>query len=123
MSALDAVLDELAERVAAKVLARLSAPTTHYTTRPAGPHPPGKSRSWALTNLKNIAGAKKVGRDWVISVDAYEAWLSERDERKSRGDSRQSGVRLASNDTDNVAALVESSLSGSGLRRVRGSSR
>ena len=127
MSALASVLDELAELVAAKVLARMAAPSSHYTTRPAGPHPPGKSRAWALRTLKTIPGARKVGRDWIVSVDAYEAWLTDEDTArcagKSKGDARQRVGRLASNDTLDVATLVESSLAGSGLRRVRSSAR
>jgi hypothetical protein len=123
MSVLDDVLEELAELVAAKVLAKMSAPSSHYTTRAAGPHVPGKSRAWALRNLKTIPGAKKCGRDWVVSVDAYEAWLSERDAARIAGKSLGDAHHIASNDVLDVASLVEGSIAASGYRRVRSSAR
>ena len=57
------------------------------------------------------------GRDWLVSVSDFDAWLSERDTArvtgKSRGDLRQS----AANDVD---ALAEQALAASGFRRARG---
>ena len=93
MSPLDAVLEELAELVAAKVLARMAAPSSHYTTRAGGVHVPGKSRAWALRTLKTIPGARKVGRDWVVSVEAYEAWLTDQDTKRAAGKSKGDGVK------------------------------
>jgi hypothetical protein len=116
VSALDAVLEELAELVAAKVLARMAAPTSHYTTRAAGPHPPGKSRAWALRTLKTIPGARKVGRDWVVAVDAYEAWLTDRDAARVAGKSHVDSRHSPANDVD---ALAEQALLASGFRAVR----
>lgn len=110
MSPLDAVLDDLAERVAAKVLAKLSAPSTHYGTGRAAVLPPGKSRAWALRNLKLVPGAKKVGRDWIVSVADFEAWLTERDTRRN-----VTPLRPANDAPD----LLEESLRASGLRRIR----
>ena len=112
-----AVLDELAELVAAKVLAKLSAPTSHYSTASrSGTLPPGKSRAWALRTLKLVPGARKVGRDWVVSVADFEAWAAEKDsERLAR-----SGIHRIVRDTpSDVAALVEQGLRESGFRNVR----
>lgn len=113
MAAFDAILDDLAERVAERVLARLGATTTHYGTGRAATLPPGKSRAWALRNLKTISGAKKIGRDWVIEVAAYEAWANERDS------ARFSTAPQPANDVPDVEALAEQALSGAGYRRTR----
>ncbi len=115
MSPLDALVEELAERVAAKVLAKLSAAPSHYSAKNP---PPGKSRAWALRTIKTIPGAKKIGRDWTVSVDAFDAWLSERD--MTRVSRRDDDVRQShSVATEDVQALAELALSESGLRRVR----
>ena len=84
MSALDAVLEELAELVAAKVLARMAAPSSHYGAGRAATHPPGKSRAWALRMLKTIPGARQVGRDWIVAVSDFEAWLTDQDTNAQR---------------------------------------
>lgn len=109
-AALAAVLDELAELVAAKVLAKLAAPSSHYGTGRAATLPPGKSKAWALRTLKTIPGARKVGRDWLIAVGDYEAWLTERD--AARCTPRPKKV------TSTVEALAEQALLECGMRRV-----
>jgi hypothetical protein len=83
---LEPLIEEIAERVAKRVLAALaSAPTNAvaFTTSKAGPNPPGKSRAWALRNVKTMPGARKVGRDWVISVVDYERWARAQDAARS----------------------------------------
>lgn len=106
---LDGLLDVLAELVADKVAAKVvAARAVVYTTATSGPHIPGKSRAWSLRNVKHMKGARKVGRDWLIDADAYEAWLSERDEAQL--------VAPAANDVDR---LVESGLKASGFRRTK----
>lgn len=100
--------EEVAERVAAKVVERM---TTHavYTTASRGPGIPGKSRAWCLRNIRTMPGARKVGRDWVITAEAYEAWLSERDDARF-------APAPAANDVDR---LVKDSLRAAGFRRAR----
>jgi hypothetical protein len=113
LSALDDVLEELAELVATKVLARMSAPTDHYTTRKAGAHVPGKSLAWCLRTLKTIPGARKVGRDWIVSVADFDAWLSQQDSAKCAA---PKGSRSHAND---VEALAAEALQAGGFRRTR----
>lgn len=94
----DAVLDELAERVAAKVLAKLSAAPSFYGTGKGATLPPGKTRAWALRTLKTIPGARKVGRDWVVSVADFDAWASDRDSECQRKASRRKMPRKSNDD-------------------------
>lgn len=103
---LEDILEPLAELLAAKVAAKLAAPPSVYTTNAKGPGIPGKSRSWALRNIRTMPGSRKVGRDWQIGADAYEAWLAAKDE---------SGV-LPTSDVD---ALVSQGLAEAGYRRAR----
>ncbi len=107
---MDRLLDELADRIAERVLEKLGGPSgvTAYTSASRGPNIPGKSRAWALRNIKLMPGAKKVGRDWVITADAYEAWLSERDE-----------ARFSPPPANDVDRLIEKGLAAAGLRRAR----
>lgn len=62
-----------------RALASTPTATTAFTTAKAGPNVPGKSRAWALRNVKGMPGARKVGRDWVISVVDYERWVVAQD--------------------------------------------
>lgn len=121
----DALLDDLAERVAAKVLERLAAPTSHYGTRVGATLPPGKSRAWALRTLKTIPGARKVGRDWVVSAADFDAWAAEKDSEAQRNASRRnmprkSLVDLRHSPSNDIDALAEQALQASGFRRARG---
>ncbi len=57
-----------------------ASPSTHYTTNKQRPFvPPGKSRDWLLDNIKSMReyGAKKEGRDWVITIVGYDRWAAE----------------------------------------------
>lgn len=84
---LEPLLNAFAEIVAKKVLVALqSAPTatTAYTTAKGGPNPPGKTRAWAVRMVKTMPGAKKVGRDWVISIVDYERWVQAMDSSRTR---------------------------------------
>lgn len=79
---LEPLIDAIAERVAKKVLVALTnAPTatTAFTSAKGGPNPPGKSRAWAARTIKTMPGARKVGRDWVVSVVDYERWVTAQD--------------------------------------------
>lgn len=121
---LDAVLDDLAERVAAKVLERLTAPASHYSTRKGAVLPPGKSRAWALRTLKTIPGARKVGRDWVVSTADFDAWATEKDGESQRNAARRnmprkSLVDLRHNVSNDVDTLIAEGLRSAGLRAVR----
>jgi hypothetical protein len=115
------VLDELAELVAARVLAKLSAPTTHYSSASkSGALPPGKSRAWALRNLQLVPGARKVGRDWVVAVADFDAWAAEKDSerlaRKQTTKDRASGIRHTGD--IEIERLANESLARAGMRRV-----
>lgn len=121
---LDELLDELAERLAAKVLDRLAAPAEHYGTGRAATLPPGKSRAWALRMLKTIPGARKVGRDWVVSIEDFDAWASEQDTRRcavktsgTLGPPRGRPTMASSSLT--LTERADRSLAASGFRRTR----
>lgn len=119
-----AFVDAFAELVAEKVLARMQAPTTHYSTRKGATLPPGKSRAWALANLKTISGARKVGRDWVIAAEDYEAWVVKQDTARAARAAAggKPGLRrgMPANDAPaDIEELVEKSLAANGLRRAR----
>lgn len=109
-SALDALLDELATRVADKLAVRLASPSTHYGTGKAATLPPGKSRQWALRTLKTIPGAYQIGRDWVVRIEDFEAWLTAKDTAKFRRGTKPKGV--------DVDALADLALAKAGFRRV-----
>ncbi len=122
ISVLDTLVAAIAERVAAIVLEKLGSATTHYGTSKSAALPPGKTRAWAMRNLRAIPGAKKIGRDWTISVEDFDAWLSERDAarhvRKSLGEGH--ARPHASNDVDDdFAAMIEADVRAAGYRRTR----
>jgi hypothetical protein len=58
--------------------------STHYTSNKRGPLPPGKSQDWARRNIKTIPGAQNPGKDWVVSVANYDAWLAAKDSARVR---------------------------------------
>jgi len=115
------LLDELAERVVAKILARLAAPAGHYGTGRAATLPPGKSRAWALRTLKTISGARKVGRDWIVSVDDFDAWASEQDTKRCAAKSSAPPRRPAgvASSPLTLTERADRSLAASGFRRTR----
>lgn len=102
-----AFIEWFAELVAAKVLAKLTAPSDHYSAKNP---PPGKSRAWALRMLKTIPGARKVGRDWVVSVADFDAWLSDR---------TSAPKVVKAKPSNDVEALAEEAFAAAGLRRIR----
>ncbi len=104
---LDALLDELADRVAARVLEKLSAAPGHYSAKNP---PPGKSKAWALRMIKTIPGARKVGRDWIVSVADFDAWLVDRASTPTRTKARPS---------NDVEALAAEAFRAAGLRAIR----
>ena len=128
---LDTLLDEIADRVATRMLSRLergalpsSAPPVVYTTHKDGPHLPGKTRRWMLEHVKNIPGARKVGRDWLIDASAYRAWLTAEDSRQcAKASERGVEARVASvteeDDDEEIRRRVERSLSAGRHRRSK----
>jgi len=77
---IDALVEEIAERIAECVVARIgNTIKTVYTTAQRGPWAPGKSRSWMLRNIKTMPGARRAGRDWVIDSADYDRWCTARD--------------------------------------------
>lgn len=116
MSALDALVKALAKEIAALVVAELSASSiTHYGTGKTATLPPGKSRAWALRTLKTIRGARRVGRDWIVSIEDFNAWLTEKDAARVVPNVKKLRPRPA-NDED---VSIEDSLAAAGLRRIR----
>ena len=118
---LRAIVRELAKETAALVVDELRSPASHYGTGKGATLPPGKTRAWALRNLKSIPGARKVGRDWIVSVADFDAWMVDKAStfaagaaRKNRPAKRSSGA--PSNDVD---ALAEEAFAAAGLRRIR----
>lgn len=95
---LDAILDELADRVAARILEKLSAAPSFYGTGKGATLPPGKTRAWALRNIRTIPGARKVGRDWIVSISDFDAWATERDSERQRNASRRNMPRKSHDD-------------------------
>ncbi len=103
---LRALVRELAKETAALVVAELSAAPGHYSAKNP---PPGKSRAWALRTLKTVPGARKVGRDWVVSVDDFDAWLTD----------RASTPTPKAKPSNDVEALAEEAFRAAGLRAIR----
>jgi hypothetical protein len=108
----EVLAEKIAERVVERVLVRLGRlpaepeRPTAYTTHKSGPHLPGKTRRWMLDHARNIPGAKKVGRDWVISVEDYEAWCKAEDTRRCAG-KRDRAVRAPAPPTKVRSSVVD----------------
>ena len=51
---------------------------TNYTSSKHGPRPPGKTARWCRENFRHVPGARKEGRDWVVSASAYEKHFAAR---------------------------------------------
>ena len=83
ISLLNPLIDAIAERVVKK-LGGPPAQRLTYTTRKCGPHFPGKSRQWMIRHIKTMPGARKVGRDWVITSEDYEGWAAAMDDSRKR---------------------------------------
>jgi hypothetical protein len=59
-------------------LARCSAPTRarlYSSNKKNGEQPPGRSPRWCRVHFSRMGGAK-VGRDWVIPIDAFHAYAA-----------------------------------------------
>ncbi len=105
-----AFLDRLVEAIADRVASRLgTSAKTVYSTSTRGPNIPGKSRSWALRHMKTMPGARKVGRDWTISADDYDAWARAQDTARCRKPAPPTGT-----DED----LADAYLTAAGLRKA-----
>lgn len=86
---LDALLNEIADRVSERLLRKIGTSTvTVYTTAKDGPHVPGKSRAWMLRHVKTMPGARRVGRDWIISADDFQRWATAMDAARARAPKR-----------------------------------
>jgi hypothetical protein len=84
-----------------------------YSSRKGAPHLPGKSRRWMLDHAREIPGASKVGRDWVIPHAAYERWRAEQDAARCRA---TASIRTPDADARTIA---ERTLANAGLRPTR----
>lgn len=113
MSTIDAFLDQLADRVADRIVAKMGGATkVVYTTSKRGPHAPGKSRAWMLRMVRTMPGARKVGRDWCIDASDFERWATARDAASFRAPAKR-----VPTDVDELAALY---LAEAGFRSTKG---
>ncbi len=111
-SQLDTFIEDIADRVAERVAAKLGhIAVAVYTTARRGPHVPGKSRDWMRRNVRAMPGSRKVGRDWIISSDDYQKWAAAHDV----GTRRVAKVTPSSS----VEALAEAALATAGYRPTR----
>lgn len=107
-------LAALADMVAERVLAKLSMTTSAtYTTNKRGPNIPGKSRMWALRNVKTMPGARKVGVDWMIAAADFDAWATAQDATST---ARRRGAPKAPVDLEEFA---DACLDAAGYRPTR----
>ncbi|MFO0675280.1 MAG: hypothetical protein U0169_02020 [Polyangiaceae bacterium] len=83
---------------------------THYTSASAGPNPPTKSVKWSARMIPTMPGALKVGRAWVISVENYERWVTERQRPRKTTSPTVSST---------IAEDVEAALREGGIRFTR----
>ncbi len=109
---LSRLLDLLADAIAERIVARVGTATkTVYTTSKRGPHCPGKSRDWMLRHIKNMAGARKVGRDWEIDATDFAQWARARDTDRCR--------RPAPPIAGDIETLADAYLEAAGYRVTR----
>lgn len=80
-----------------------------YTSSNTGPWPPGKSKRWALRNIRTIPGAHKVGRDWIVPVAAFRAWCEAKDVAQ---------VKSATVSRVDAKAIAAAALAGAGYRKA-----
>jgi hypothetical protein len=85
-----------------------------YSSRKGGAHLPGKSRRWMLDHAREIPGASKIGRDWIVPYAAYERWRTEQDAARCRA---TASIRTPDADARTIA---ERTLANAGLRPTRG---
>jgi hypothetical protein len=124
--ALQSILDEIEEAVAERLASKLGPPQAGlpvvYTTNKRGPHPPGKTRRWLSDRIKSMPGARKVGRDWEISLANYEAWATAADRARVRSSDpprRPPLAKVESVDDAELMRRVQQSLQASGYRRSK----
>lgn len=80
-----------------------------YTSSSKGPWPPGKSKRWALRNIRTIPGAHKVGRDWLVSHADFRTWCERRDVAQ---------VKAAAVPTATAKNIAAAALAASGYRKA-----
>jgi len=86
----------------------------YYSSRKGAAHLPGKSRRWMLEKARQIPGASKVGRDWIVPRAAYAQWLTEQDVALCRG--KVAPTPAVGLDAHTIA---EQTLANAGLRPTR----
>jgi hypothetical protein len=84
-----------------------------YSSRKGAAHLPGKSRRWMLDHAREIPGARKVGRDWIVPCTAYNRWLAEEDAARCRATTPIHTV------DGHARAIAERTLANAGLRPTR----
>jgi hypothetical protein len=117
---LDLLADAVAQRVIAKIGGHANTPTV-YSSHKEGPHLPSKTRRWMVKNLRFMPGSYKVGRDWLIAPEAYEAWKTAEDTRRQampRSPTLRRAAGVESTDRDLIAS-AERSLAADGYRRTK----
>lgn len=105
-----ATIDQLAAALAPRIAALLgSSAKTVYSTSKLGPYCPGKSKGWMVRNLKIMPGARKIGRDWTITGEDYDAWCRAQDTARCRKPQPPTGTE---------EDLADSYLQAAGLRKA-----
>jgi hypothetical protein len=107
----------LADQIAERVAERLGSGRTAdiYTTRKGGPHAPGKSRDWMLRRVKEMPGARKIGKDWQITRADFERWVTEQDMTSCKA----VPPRTVKTTPNNVRDIAEAALARAGLRPTK----
>lgn len=69
--------------------------TNHYTTRPGGLIPAGASHRTFREACPRIPSATKVGKYWVLTVEAWDAWIATRPRKTPKLPEADQGVDLS----------------------------
>ena len=105
---IDALIDSLADRIAARILTAGKRET--YSSRDLPPRC-SRRRFAELCRSGCVAGARREGREWVCSVSAWEAARARKPKPNSPGSPRAT----------TLDAKADALLACSGLRVVKGS--
>jgi hypothetical protein len=90
---LDVVADRVASRVEDRLVERGLVGATFYTTAKGGALPPGRTRRWLMRNAKLVPGARKEGRNWIVSRTDWEHFAAARDEEQVRARVQRAAAR------------------------------
>ena len=103
-------------RILLSYVARAATPnkTEYYTSGKRGPHPPGKTGRWLREHAHEIPGARRVGRDWVVTIEEFDAWTGSRQQKASARRAQPVAP------TSSTAWSPKQALVDAGVREMRG---